>query len=88
MYSCNNCYFLFVDRPLVSSEAGTLYNPVSKLIETEKQVSSSSKQLTSIEKISVSFLIVLCMYIALTLEVVLTTCVVYAQNRLQRLYAS
>ena len=47
--------FLFIDKPLVSSEAGTLYNPASKLVESEKQVSNSPKQLTSIEKLSVSW---------------------------------
>ena len=51
------CNVLFLDKPLSSSEAGTLYNPAStKLVETEKQVSNSPKQLSSIEKLSVSIM--------------------------------
>lgn len=47
-------FYMFIDKPLTSSEIGSLYNPTSKLMDVEKQVSSSPKQLTSIDKISVS----------------------------------
>jgi len=49
---------LFIDQPLASAEAGTLYNPVSKLVEAEKQPPSLPKQLSTIEKLSVS-----CVYV-------------------------
>lgn len=51
---CNTCIFL-ADKPLASSEAGSLYNPSSKIKEAEKQTSDSPKQLSTIEKLSVSY---------------------------------
>lgn len=51
------CSVLFLDKPLSSSEAGALYTPAAtKLVEGEKQVVNSPKQLTTIEKLSVSIM--------------------------------
>ena len=51
------CSVLFLDKPLSSSEAGALYTPAAtKLVEAEKQVVNSPKQLTTIEKLSVSIM--------------------------------
>ena len=45
---------LFTDKPLEPTEAGSWYNAVAKLAEVEKQVSNTVKQLSTIQRLSVS----------------------------------